>query len=90
MYVRVYVCVRQDFKGLFQGCIILFKETEAVKAALPQNWIKEAHIHTSSEKAIFTVCECTAYSTSPTRYTQPLALEHIPTALILILPVSSF
>lgn len=29
------VCVTQNFKGLRQGCVIPFKETEAVKTVLP-------------------------------------------------------
>lgn len=32
----VCVCVHQNFKALRQGCVIPFKETGAVKAALPQ------------------------------------------------------
>lgn len=63
MYVSVYVCASE----LFQGCIILFKETEAVKVALPQNWMKEAHIHTSSEKAIFMLC-VSAQLTAPLQH----------------------
>lgn len=107
-HCTVCVCVNQNFKGLCQGCVIPFKETESVKTALPQKlgergthshikWKGNiygawAHSLPHFSLSVLPSCPCPlsyVYKhTHPTQYTQPLALKHIPTALILILLVS--